>query len=87
MHYTYLESSKGVGFFLCTVHLLCEDGPLCLLVELLDTELIHLERGERREGERGRERGREGERERERSKGGRERERERERAEGGTVER
>lgn len=42
-----LEGSKGVGLFLRTVHLLCQDGPLGLLVQLDDPLLIELQ-GRRR---------------------------------------
>ena len=59
----YLQSSEGVGLFLGAVYLLGQDGPLGLLIELGNTEVIHLytdgegeerEGGEEREEERGR---------------------------------
>ena len=68
----YLQGSEGVGHYLGAVYLLGQDGPLGLLIELGNTEVIHLYtdgEGEEREEERGRggERGREraGRRERE----------------------
>ena len=65
-----LESSKGVCLLLSTVDLLSQDGPLSLLIQLCNTEIIHLgteteredeeeKSGERGEKEHKKERGRE----------------------------
>ena len=67
----YLQSSEGVGLFLGAVYLLGQDGPLGLLIELGNTEVIHLYtdgEGEEREEERA------GRRERKREGGEKERE-------------
>ena len=44
---TYLQSSEGVGLFFSAVDLFSENGPLGLLIELGDTEIIHLSVGGR----------------------------------------
>ena len=69
----YLQSTEGVGLFLSAVYLLSQDGPLGLLIELGNTEIIHLYTDGERGGERGRERA--GRREREREGGEKERKR------------